>query len=80
MGVPDSDVGYTSALTGRGDHEVHKGHVVALEKNKIKFKNFKKYLGHYLLIFRRRCTNNNWYIACVLRQLAATKVGSSQQT
>jgi hypothetical protein len=31
MGVPTSEVGYTSATTGRGDHEVHKGHVVALE-------------------------------------------------
>jgi hypothetical protein len=30
MGVPISDVGYTSATTGRGDHEVHNGHVVAL--------------------------------------------------
>jgi hypothetical protein len=30
MGVPTSEVGYTSATTGRGDHEVHKGHVVAL--------------------------------------------------
>jgi hypothetical protein len=28
-----SEVGYTSATTGRGDHVVHKGHVVALEKN-----------------------------------------------
>jgi hypothetical protein len=27
-----SEVSYTSATTGRGDHEVHKGHVVALEK------------------------------------------------
>jgi hypothetical protein len=32
MGVPTSEVGYISATTGRGDHEVHKGHVVALEK------------------------------------------------
>jgi hypothetical protein len=32
MGVPTSEVGYTSATTGRGDHEVHKGHVVVLEK------------------------------------------------
>jgi hypothetical protein len=32
MGVPTLEVGYTSAKTGRGDHEVHKGHVVALEK------------------------------------------------
>jgi hypothetical protein len=30
MGVPTSEVGYISATTGRGDHEVHKGHVVAL--------------------------------------------------
>jgi hypothetical protein len=34
MGVPASEVGYTSATTGRGDHEVHKGHVVAFEKIK----------------------------------------------
>jgi purine-cytosine permease-like protein len=27
MGVPTSEVGYTSATVGRGDHEVHKGHV-----------------------------------------------------
>jgi hypothetical protein len=32
VGVSASEVGYTSATTGRGDHEVHKGHV-ALEKN-----------------------------------------------
>jgi hypothetical protein len=32
MGVPTSEVGNTSATTGRGDHEVHKGHVVALKK------------------------------------------------
>jgi hypothetical protein len=34
MGVPTSEVGYTSATTGSGDHEVHKGHVVALEGDK----------------------------------------------
>jgi PII-like signaling protein len=33
MGVPTSEVGYTLATTGRGDHEVHKGHVVALAQN-----------------------------------------------
>jgi hypothetical protein len=32
MGVPTSEVGYTSATAGRGDHEVHTGHLVALEK------------------------------------------------
>jgi hypothetical protein len=38
MGVPPSEVGYTSATTGRGDHEVHKGHVVALGRRKKKKK------------------------------------------
>jgi hypothetical protein len=32
MGIPTSEVGYTSVITGRGDHEVHKGHVVALKE------------------------------------------------
>jgi hypothetical protein len=32
MGVPASEVGDTSATTRRGDHEVHKGHVVALRR------------------------------------------------
>ena len=31
MGVPTSEVGYTPAMPRREDHEVHKGHVVALE-------------------------------------------------
>ena len=30
MGVPTSEVGYTLAMPRREDHEVHKGHVVAL--------------------------------------------------
>ena len=34
MGVPTSEVGYTPAMPRREDHEVHKGHVVALEKEK----------------------------------------------
>jgi hypothetical protein len=40
MGVPPSEVGYTLATTRRGDHEVHKGHVVALPPppHKIYFK------------------------------------------
>jgi hypothetical protein len=33
MDVPTSEIGYTLATTGRGDHKVHKGHVVALENN-----------------------------------------------
>jgi hypothetical protein len=30
MGVPTSEDGYTSAKTGKGDHEVNKEHVVTL--------------------------------------------------
>jgi hypothetical protein len=36
MGVPASEVGYSSATIGRENCEVHKGHVVALTKNKTK--------------------------------------------
>jgi hypothetical protein len=34
MGVPTSEIGfgYTSGTTGRVDHKVHKGHVVAMPK------------------------------------------------
>jgi hypothetical protein len=32
MGVLTPEVGYNSAQAGRGDHEAHKGHVVALKK------------------------------------------------
>jgi hypothetical protein len=35
MGIPTSEVSYTSATTGRGDIEVRKGHMVALEKKDI---------------------------------------------
>jgi hypothetical protein len=30
---------------------------------------------HHLLIFRRRYTSNNWYTACVLCLLVATRIG-----
>jgi hypothetical protein len=32
MGIPTSEVGYTKATTGRGDHEVHMVNVVELAK------------------------------------------------
>ena len=37
MGVPTSEVGYTPAMPRREDHEVHKGHVVALDEKKKRF-------------------------------------------
>jgi hypothetical protein len=40
MGVPTSEVGYTSATTGRGDHEFHKRHVVLLGKKLFYIKSF----------------------------------------
>jgi hypothetical protein len=40
MGVPASEIGYTSPTTGRGDHEVHKGHVVVLAKKVKKLEKF----------------------------------------
>jgi len=32
MGVPNSEVGYTSATARRGDHEISYEHVVAVKK------------------------------------------------
>jgi hypothetical protein len=37
MGVPTLEVGYTSATTGRGDHEVHKGHVMEKRRRRKNF-------------------------------------------
>ena len=37
MGVPSSEVGYTPAMPRREDHEVHKGHVVAVGGGKKNF-------------------------------------------
>jgi hypothetical protein len=54
MGVPTSEVGYTSATAGRGDHEVYKGHVVALgKKNKVTYVSINKltYLLHGAELF-----------------------------
>jgi hypothetical protein len=36
MGVSTSEVGYTAASTGRGDYEVHKGHVVKKTIDQVK--------------------------------------------
>jgi hypothetical protein len=63
MGVPISDVGYTSAKTGRGDHEVHKGHV-ALEKN------------YHTATFHRNVNREVENVFCLCRtELATTPSG-----
>jgi hypothetical protein len=55
MGVPTSEVGYTSATIGRGSHEVHKGHVVALR--------IKKNFNHALFKYgRTQCLFSGWLI------------------
>jgi hypothetical protein len=46
MGVPTLEMGYISATTGRGDHEVHKGHVVALGKTVFVFFSDSRLLFH----------------------------------
>ena len=57
MGVPTSEVGYTPAMPRREDHEVHKGHVAALEgggrvylKSNQYIKNLKYNLYGYVLV------------------------------
>jgi hypothetical protein len=46
MGVSFSEVGYTSATTGREVHEVHQGHAVAMEEN--------------IYIYNRNCFGTQW--------------------
>jgi hypothetical protein len=55
MGVPTSEVVYPSATTGRGDHEVHKGHVVALEKKMKKEKKHSTIMAPGGVCFERYC-------------------------
>jgi hypothetical protein len=50
-GRPTSEVGYTSATTGRGDHEVHKGHVVALEIKKYLYNLVEDYFDKVVILF-----------------------------
>ena len=49
MGVPTSEVGYTPAMPRREDHEVHKGHVVALDQKKFSVKK-KQYIWSEILV------------------------------
>jgi hypothetical protein len=50
MGVPSSEVGYTSATTGRGAYEVHNGHVVALKKLGDSSSNSSIYEGYWISV------------------------------
>jgi hypothetical protein len=58
MGVPISEFDYTPATAGMGDHEVRKGHVVALEKNTSKDFRWIPWFtiySHFLSSFYRKC-------------------------
>jgi len=55
MGVPNSEVGYTSAMPRREDHEVRKGHVGHWGKEK---KNITKVIG---IGYRNSCENYEIY-------------------
>jgi hypothetical protein len=52
MGVPTSEVSYTSAMPRREDHEVHKGHVVALDQNNI------TYITQHVIL---KCNDEEYY-------------------
>jgi len=65
MGVPSSEVGYTSAMPRREDHEVRKGHVGALDKKKIydlfkvcvprsKHSPFRLYKTYLLMLYKEK--------------------------
>jgi hypothetical protein len=57
MGVPTSKVGYTTATTGRGDHEVHKGHVAALGGKKLNLNTLTYLLTPYSTVLLEKLTN-----------------------
>ena len=83
MGVPTSEVGYTIAMSRREDHEVHKGHVVVLEKKKKKLDNSKKVMfaprtGHKVPDGEQRynstlssasALNDEWVVNAMLQPL-----------
>ena len=60
MGVPTSEVGYTSATARRGDHESSDEHVVALEREKTTGKTIVLYITssnhHSKLMLQRMIT------------------------
>jgi hypothetical protein len=53
MGDPTLEVGYTSATTGRGDYEDHKGHVVAVTKDFISDAAFSRNVTKCILSFSK---------------------------
>jgi hypothetical protein len=65
MGVPTSEVGYTSAMPRREDHEVHKEHVVALGGKT----SFSPKLGT-LLETRRHCA---WFVLTIFTRLRCAR-------
>ena len=71
MGVPTSEVGYAPAMTRREDHEVHKGHVVALGGDKKNTTNRSKYVTNFE-IFGKDGKNQN-YLTTKLKRAEETR-------
>jgi hypothetical protein len=72
MGIPTSEVGYTSATTRRGDHEVHEGHVVALDKQINNFNGIKRIaaISDIVLLIANKNRNKITHVGqnCVCKQ------------
>ena len=69
MGVPTSEVGYTPAMPRREDHEVHKGHVVALGEKKKKKKTFIGRIGQWWTVNVPAIRKINKYLLLLYRNL-----------
>jgi hypothetical protein len=80
MGVPTSEVGYTSATTWRGDHEVRKGHVVKLEKKNLMVRKnitfqYNIMQVKYMYTFGYATTNDSTINECYNEQFLSIKSG-----
>jgi hypothetical protein len=64
MGVPTSEVGYTSATNGRGDHEVLNGHVGGIGGGILKPSDFPYVLPG--LTFKNSTLSSLW-VECFVR-------------
>jgi hypothetical protein len=65
MGVPNSEVSYASATAGRGYHEIRKGHVVALEKERKEHTDF-THLPHSFYNLQKHYLNKSQVLYNIL--------------
>jgi hypothetical protein len=62
MGVPTSEVGYAFAMPRREDHEVHKGHVVALKRKTLRTELSRYRYGRESLLCFQSTFTDAWII------------------